>query len=338
MAWRQWILLAVLLTAGFTFISGAERLLAVDGRSQVEVGRVQPTRIDAVTRAALDQLTADATLTYYVSPAEQMPSDLKRMEQRVSEVLEALSTASDGRLNWRIVHPGEDAEAERFAIDRRIAPFRWRSIQGDRWSELEVWSSLEIALGARTPVVLDGLTAEQLPVLQRLIAAHLELLERPSAPRVAICAPQDDYGRLAEHLTGRGCSIEALESLNESAAWESADVLVWFEPRDVDAALLARVEAFRQRGGSLLVGDSSRRAGLSTDPADPQLKLTRSGFEAAELWPAFGLQALDEPLFDQRCEARVIGDGTPLLLPFLIRCIAPNQNFREFSSSILTTG
>jgi hypothetical protein len=331
MGLRGWMLLAALWLAGFAAISGAERWLDLRPGARLELSRVQPTRVDPVTLAALNQLSSDATLTYYVSPAADMPSDLKRMEQRVSEVLEALAAASRGRVTWRVVNPDAGSATGRFAIDRRIAPFRWRAVRGDRWSELEVWSSLEIALGARTPVVLDGLTPEQLPALQRLITAHLELLESPSAPRVALCAPPEDYAELAAHLTKRGCEVLVLDALGERTDWESADTLIWFEPRAIDDALLARVEAFRQRGGALLIGDSARRAGLSTDPQQPLLKLSASGFEPESVWPAFGLRALEEPLFDQRCEARPGPDGQPQALPFLVRCIAPNQDFRELS-------
>lgn len=328
---RGWILLAALWLAGFVAISGAERWLDLRPGARLEVGRVQPTRVDEVTQAALDQLGSDATLTYYVSPAADMPSDLKRMEQRVSEVLQALAEASGGRLTWRVVNPDAGQATGQFAIDRRIAPFRWRAVRGDRWSELEVWSSLEIALGARPPVVLDGLTPEQLPALQRLITAHLELIEQPSSPRVALCAPAEEYGALAAHLGKRGCQVLVLESLEDDVDWESADTLVWFEPRGVNDDVLARVEAMRQRGAAVLIGDSARRAGLSTDLAEPLLKLSSSGFAPDDLWPAFGLRALEEPLFDQRCEARPGPDGAPQALPFLIRCIAPNQDFRELS-------
>ena len=338
---RTGLALALALTLALGSWVTVEAVRAARGAAgaRVEVGRFRPTALTADERRRLSELPETAALTYYVSPRERMPSAMRQTEREVSDVLDAMAAASDGRLRWRHVDTGRsdtgagtdaDAERLRFAAQRGIAPMRVRSVTKDGWSEREVHSSLEIRLGARGTAVLNGIDRDTVPVLKALVLAHLDALLEPSSPRIALAAPSDGYGELERRLGLKGDTKRI--DLAEAGSLEDADFLVWVQPGAVDDAALARIEAFRERGGSIFLAASARSAQLGAIGEELALQLSPTDFPAERVLGRFGLRPLSSPLFDERCASQVIGDGEQTPLPFLVRCIAPNQDWRGFGA------
>ncbi len=341
---RSALWLALLLGLGIWCAIEASRAFA---GPRVELAENRQTELTSVDRQRLAELDRDVTLTYWVSSRERMPSSMRQVERGVLELLEALEqaaqqTASTARVSWRHADPESKEELQTFASQRGISPIRVRSVSKDGWSEREVYSSLELQLGATGRVVLDGIDRETLPALKGLILEHLGALESPPRPRFALAAPESGYEQLASYLGARGELLRV--DGNALAADLAADVLVWMEPGSPPEEALEALDQLRERGVGVLLAGSARRSTLGMTPdasgagRQAALRIEPSGFDADRVLARFGLRALESPLFDERCEAQML-EGQATRLPFLARCIGPNQDFRGFepapSGSIL---
>lgn len=310
----------------------AAALLAADGARGLalfaELGRGRPTKVSAEEARFLRSFPEDVTLTYYVSEPERMPSEMRPMARRAGEVLGALVEASEGRLELRILHPDGDAALERFAAARGAAPFQRRSVVADQFRETTVWSTLEIAAGARAPVLLRSLGPDQLPHLRALVLAHLECLLDPPEPVVAFDAPPGFDGLAA--MFEQVARVVRLDLDAGERPPADADLVVWIEPRNTNRELLLDLEAFREDGGSLWIAGSEYRAEVALDPGgQPALRLAPRGLDAAALWAPFGLRPLGRVVLDERAQRVTLADGD-YDLPFLVRSIGQNQDFRGF--------
>lgn len=341
---RSALWLALLLGLGTWCAIEASRAVAGPRFELAENRQTDLTTADRQRLAGLDQ---NVTLTYWVSSRERMPSSMRQVERSVLELLQALEQAAEqddsaAQVSWRHADPESKDELQTFASKRGISPMRVRSVSKDGWSEREVYSSLELQLGASGRVVLDGIDRDTLPALKGLILEHLSALENPPQPRFALAAPEAGYDQLASYLEARG-ELQRIEA-SALTADLTADVLVWMEPGSPSEEALDALDQLRERGVGVLLAGSARRSTLgmigdaSGSGREGALRIEPSDFDADRVLARFGLRALESPLFDERCEAQML-DGQATPLPFLARCIGPNQDFRGFepapSGSIL---
>ncbi len=328
---RRLLLLALDLALGAALVVTAAHVgELLPGGARVELGRTKLLRLSDATVARLDSLQDQVFVTYYVTARERMPSHLRRIESRVTDLLAAMKSAAPGRFDYQVVDPDEHPDLARFAARRKVAPLRARHVTRDAWSEQELWSTLSIASGPRKPALIDGIGPEHLPRLQALMVSHLDQLENPRAPVYALAAPPT-YRRFREMLVGRGEVLDVDLSAGAPIPPE-ADLLIWLDPGPVSLEQLRQLRAFLDDGRSLMLGGSSVRADLGTD-ADgaPLLLLEPSGFDADTLLGEFGLRPVAGLVQDGRSSPIVFADGTSAEAPFRIRCIAPNQDFHAAS-------
>jgi hypothetical protein len=298
------------------------------GSWRLELGRARQLLLDPQLEQRLSGLTDDLVFTYYVSPRSHMPSAMKRTERDVTDLLEAMQAANPDKVDVLIVDPETDPDQRGYASNRRITPFRVRDVAHDAWSERLVWSALTMACGARGEAVINGITPERLPRLQATVAEHLARIDAPRRPKLALAAPPG-FRELADALAEHGDVVEV--DLDGGAPFPAdADVLFWMRPTHVTP------ERLRELDRALLLGRSAVVAGsLYRLPADgiyhgPDgalgARLAPSGDALEALGSHFGLGFLPELPCDQFAEAQVQGDQQTLV-PFLVRCIAPNQSF-----------
>ncbi|MHC5210825.1 MAG: Gldg family protein [Planctomycetota bacterium] len=318
------LLLLLMTAAGAVMASRVTRVLP---GAAAELGRA---RLTTPTPELAERLATRADtlfITLYISGRDALPSSMRRLERDVTTLLQTLARASDGRLDFQVVDPEENEDLLRYATQRKIAPQRVRSVERDGFTERTVYCTLAIESGAHEPVLVEGLAPEHLPRLQALLLAHLDQMERPRRPVLALAAPPG-YEGLASDLAARGDLLRV--DLDGGAPLPpGADVLFWMEPRDVDAARVREVEVFLDAGRSLVVAGS--RQALSIGSAGPDgtraMSLPATGQTLAPLLSAFGLAEVPGLPCDRYAwpppEAR---DVDPL--PCVVRCIGPNQDFR----------
>ncbi|HEX5009921.1 MAG TPA: Gldg family protein, partial [Planctomycetota bacterium] len=328
------LLLLVLALFGVLDVLFATRIAGRDRDARLELGRHKLTQVSEATRARLAGLSDSVLLTLFVSPRDQMPSDLRRLEQDARDVLEALKAAGGGKVEYQIVDPTAEDALQRFASRRKVAPVRVRSVERDGWTEKTVWASLGITCGARPPVVLNGLRPEQLPLLQDLLVAQLDQLEHPRRPVIALAAPGQPHGEsfadVAAELALRADLLRV--DLDAGAPFpQQADVLVWLQPGPVEAARVHELDLFLQSGRSVIVAGSPRlgpfSAGVAAGAEAAAPRPVESGF--ATLLSGFGL-SLREGLLGDTMTASLKSGETDVPAPWLLRCIAPQQDFHSF--------
>ncbi len=294
--------------------------------ARLEVGRVRLGQLDDSTRSWLAQLDDQVFLTYYVSPREAMPSHLRRLERQVTDLLDAMKAASNGRLDYQIVDPTSDPELETYAARNKVAPVRVRHVTRDAYSEQEIWSTLTMAYGPGAPAVIPGLGNEHLPRLQALVVAQLQAMKAPREPVYAFAAPAGFEG-FAGWLAERG-DVRRVDLDAGDAVPESADILFWMDPQPVDAARLDELDALLDAGRTVVIAGSRRVGRFGDVDGLDSLLLGTTGYRGEALWGHYGLRTFDGLVFDERCQ--VFGDpGVPA--PHRINCIANNQDFHSLA-------
>ncbi len=318
-------LLGLQLVLGLGVVVFGVRVAAHYREARAELGRVKLSALAPETEAKLEGLQGECLITYYVSGRASMPSHLRRLEQSVTDVLQAFADASNGLLRYQIVDPEAQPELVRYTANQRVAPFRVRSVQRDSYSEETIWSTLTINYANYPQAVIHGVVADHVPRLQLLLREHLEQMEAPRRPRVALgSSAQDDFDELAASLE-RGTDVVRFDPATEPIP-AGVDLFFWLAPGPVDAGSVAGLTQFLERGGSALVAGSEVRASLAGTPADGQLRVESTGYDAEPLLAAFGLRPTRALVLDRRARTFPLGDRTVPIL-YEPTCIAPNQDF-----------
>ena len=302
------------------------------GGRVLELGRNPVTRIDEKTRDVLSALDGRLYLTYYVSGAEHMPSHMRRVEGDVTDLFSALEAEVPGKVAYQIVDPARVPELAGFSARRRIAPFRTRSVTRDAYDERTVWSSIALAYGPHE-VILDGIVPGRVPELQTVLVEHLQRLERPAAPVLALDAPRDaslgGFEELAQALSERGRLLRVDLAGGDPFPAE-ADVFFWMRPTEVTPRRLLELERFLAAGRCAVVAGSALRPAshaLESVEGQPGIRLVPAPEALTTVLARFGLTPIQELVGDER-SGNLLVDGEERPAPFRVRCIAPNQDFR----------
>lgn len=322
-------------------VAVAQVTLRVGERTgSIEIGRALRLAPDPALVAAIDAHSSPVLATLYVSEREALPTALRGLESELTELFGRLEDATEGRFGWTLVHPGADQDARTFATARGVAERRVRLVRRDGWSETSVFATVELTGANGRTVLLEGLVPDDLDQLQRRIEAHLELFERPTRPRIALCAPESGYGLVRAQLSQLGDLVEfsAFEASATADALATADLFVWLEPdaTQLAAGALERVESLLARGASVIVTAGAREerfeTGAGAPDTTPSVVTSRRPVDLAPLWSAFALEEIDALLFDELSVEVLVPDrDVPLRVPFAVRSIAPNQDFRRYA-------
>ncbi|MFT5287569.1 MAG: hypothetical protein ACI8TQ_003757, partial [Planctomycetota bacterium] len=336
---RNLIAVAACLFLGIGIVIYASRVASYYNGTRLELGRVKLSHVDEATAQRLRDLPNNVLATYYVSPRVEMPSHLRQLERQVTDLLEAFRVASEGSFDYQILDPHEtevpidgqvksNAEAK-YAARQGIAPFRVRSVKQDSWSEETIWSSLTMSYGAYSPAIINGLSREHLPRLAATILAHLDQMEAPERPTVALSAPPG-FSKLETELR-KLADVERFQFESGTSIPANSDLLFWVRPEVVDAAVLREVDRYLASGRSIVFAGSMQRVQSGARTPDDQFlpaafQAEPSDYDAAALLGHFGLRPTPGLICDERSYTYVEGD-VRTNIPFLIRCIAPNQRF-----------
>ncbi|HKE02397.1 MAG TPA: Gldg family protein [Planctomycetota bacterium] len=322
-------LVAALVLASATVIFAVR--LARHARARVELARAGLSRVDDATRKKLRSLPSPLLLTYYVSDRSRMPSQYREVERDVTDILESWRDASDGKVEFQIVDPDKHPDLAQSASRRGVARFRARTIELDGWSEQTIWSTLVIGTSVIRPPSIHGIGPDHIPRLQALLLEHLELMEHPRKPIVAIAAPAGFEGMADLRAKFAEKAEVVMSDFETSGALPmQADFLLWLDPSRADDAILRVLDGWLQTGRSVVIAGSARRGQAVIDGGVPALVLEDTRYPAQQLLSHYGLKPVHELVLDERCE-EVLHEGNKVPAPFRLRCIALDQNFRESS-------
>ncbi len=182
-------------------------------------------------KEVLGRLAVPVKVSFYISPAEKMPSMMKTFEQEVVDKLREFQIASGGKLSFQVHHVeavdalsvqdrklreqmtsqmGEEAanallgekkeekaeatEAEKLAeqlMDKGIQPFRLQSIEADQRSTVSVYSAIAISYKEKDEEVIPQVVPQNFGDLEYEIISRVFRLTRDDVPKVAVVTPKD---------------------------------------------------------------------------------------------------------------------------------------------------
>lgn len=324
----QWLLWLVLLLLGAAATASAVRVARHFRGARADLGKFKVTELDASTKARLGSLKDKVFLTYFASSRDQMPSHFRDLERQVTSLLESMQAEGGDRFGFQVVDPDSDPDLQRYASNKKIAPIRERTVSRDGYSEQVVWSGIVIQYGAYKPAIIPKIGPEHVPLLQSLLMAHLDQMERPRKPVIGLAAPrkqQYGYAELKGALAERGQVVEI--DLHSSGPVkplsEDLDLLLWMEPGKVDAAHVRELNTFLDRGRSAVVAASELWGEVLQGG---KFAVRRTEYDAEALLSDFGLHPVRGLALDGFCAEMQI-EGTKLAIPPLLSCIGYNQNW-----------
>ncbi len=314
------------LVLGCVVVGAAVELADHARGARLELGRVRLAALTPDTETFLAGLEDRVFLTYYVSPREEMPSHLRRLERDVTDLLDAMKAAAGGLLDYQVVDPTTDPELAAYAARRKVAPVRVRHVTRDAYSEQEIWSTLTMSYGPAPPAMIQGLTDEHLPRLQGLVVEQLRALVAPRAPVFAVAAGPGFEG-FTEWLGARG-EVRRVDLASDAPLPRDADVVFLLDPAPVDAARLDELDALLDAGRCVVVAGGRRTGRIADVDGLLSVIVERTPYRGDALWNHFGVRVFGGLVFDERCQ--VLGDPG-VAAPFRVTCIANNQDFHSMA-------
>ena len=229
------------------------------------------TVADASTKI-LSSLDTPVQVKVYITPRSKMPTQLKDLEQGITDKLEELRVASKGRLQYATVHlevanvlasdkPEEDDKDEDKAIEKRmldkgVEPFSVRAIGEDEVMNKLIYSSIGVGYRDNKEEIIPRVMPQNIQELEYRLVSTVYKLTREKAPVVALVAPKeavnidpqmramlmqmgqpipqsdDPYVYLEQFLRHEKYELKRADLTQDSPMPDEYDTLVVVNPRD----------------------------------------------------------------------------------------------------------
>lgn len=199
--------LSIVIGLLFNYLMVGETLLRFD-MTQDKVYTVSKA-----SKSILSAIDTPVQVKYYVSPRDEMPAGMTKLEQDVTDKLEELKLSSGGKLQYTAVHlqaanvlakpedlkkdgdkekdKDEGKKVEERMLDKGVEPFAVRVMeQGSTTSKL-VYSSIGIAYKDRKEEIIPQIVPQSLEELEYRLVSTCYKLTREKKPVVALVAPKE---------------------------------------------------------------------------------------------------------------------------------------------------
>ena len=164
--------------------------------------------ISDAAKNILADLTAPVQIQYYVSPKNDMPTLMNTIEQDITDKLDELRVASNGKVEFKVIHlsasnfidtqptlqqqevpENEDAALEARMKDKGIAPFSVQAMSDDQFTSMFVYSTIGIAYKDKKEELIPQIIPQRLPGIEYTLMNTIYKVAREKAPIVALVAP-----------------------------------------------------------------------------------------------------------------------------------------------------
>ena len=180
--------------------------------------------VSEASRRILTSLPSPAQVKVYITPRDKMPTGLTQLEQNITDKLEELRLASDGKLQFSTVHfevanvladekkdEKEDETDEGKAIEKRmldkgVEPFSVRAMSEDEVTNKLIYSSIGVGYKDKKEEIIPRIMPQSIDELEYRIVSTVYKLTREKAPVVALVAPKEavnidpQYRRMLEQM------------------------------------------------------------------------------------------------------------------------------------------
>lgn len=224
------------------------------------------------SKAILKSLSVPVRLNFYVTPKEEMPTQLQGLEQSVKDKLEELRVAAGGKLQYKVIHmqakkllQGDsvneekkkeaDKSQEKTLYEKGVEPFAVRTGDETESSTRLIYSSLGVAYKEKKEEIIPYVTLNNMSNLEYDIVSTVARVAREKKPVIAVVAPKEDrvippylrrfyeqqgmpkedaYGVIEPLLEREGYEVKRVAFDKKEGLPESYDALFIVNPRKMN--------------------------------------------------------------------------------------------------------
>ncbi len=238
--------------------------------------------VSQASKNILRELDAPAQVKLYITPREEMPTEMKDLEQDIKDKLEELSVASGGQLKYDTVYLNvenlvaaeqdiqmadeeeeektEEEIVEKRMLDKGVEPFNVRAMRQDEVTSKLVYASLGVGYKDKPEEIIPRVMPQIVPELEYRLVSTVYKLTREEPPVVALIAPKEAINidpQMRQMLMQMGQEIPQsddpyiyLEQILREQKYEVRRVELTKEsplPEDYDTLVVVNPRGFNER-------------------------------------------------------------------------------------------
>jgi ABC-type uncharacterized transport system involved in gliding motility auxiliary subunit len=315
------------LTAGAILMLGIaiflNRTIANLGAGRFDMTEDRVYTVSTGAKHILAQLKVPVQVRYYVTPQDEMPAGLKTLRQDVTDKLSELSIASRGKLQFKVVNPGETDEMQQALQTKGIRPFQVQSVERDAVAVKLVYSSISIGYKDEGEEVIPQVIPDNLGSLEYDLLSRVLKMVRDKEPVVAIYSakepidpqmasfymqagqplppPQDHFSQIPDYLRSSGYDIRPVELTKESDIPTETKTLLLFGVRELNDRQRWEIHQVLKRGGSVVVATQATTYDYNPGPRGGfQIDVRPQTLGINDLTSAYGVRIDDRLLMDEQ--------------------------------------
>lgn len=317
------------------------------GRFDWTEGRIHT--VSDATRRILAELKTPVQITYYVTPEEDMPTEIKTLERDVLDRLEELRLASHGMIVFKRVHmraanvlgsgPFEPEQAKSDPLEKRmlekgIEPFSVSALRQTGSVSNLIYSSLGVAYKDKPEEIIPRIVPDALGELEYALVSTIFRLTRDRQPVIAM-AGKEQFNLLRQVLEQEKYQVRPVSLPEQTPLPVDADVLLLLNPMHLDERQVWDLREALAAGQKTILAVQTSQWDYTMDQG--QIAINRmpveSGLEA--LLAGLGLTIEPRVLMDEQNIAirvarsqvdQLFGGGMDLKLPIQIVLTRDNLN------------
>ncbi|HOJ33610.1 MAG TPA: Gldg family protein [Candidatus Hydrogenedentes bacterium] len=168
--------------------------------------------VSQATRNILASLDAPVQVKVYITPKNEMPASMSKLEQDITDKLDELRVASGGKLQFSTVYlraanvvakaqdlgleekeekKDESKVIEERMLDKGVVPFQVQTMEADQVSNKLIYSSIGVGYRDKKEEIIPQIIPDNLNELEYRLMNIVFKLTREKAPVVALVAPRD---------------------------------------------------------------------------------------------------------------------------------------------------
>ena len=317
------------------------------GRFDWTEGKVHT--VSDASRRILSGLKVPVQITYYVTPAEDMPTEIRTLERDVMDRLEELRLASGGKVSFKRVHmraanvvnpdpfgaPQDKGDPlEKRMLEKGVEPFSVSAMRQTGSVSNLIYSSLGVAYKDKAEEIIPRIVPDSLGELEYMLVSTVYRQTLDRQPVVAMIGNQG-FDLLRQVLEHEKYQVRPVELTQDSPLPADADVILALGPANLDERQAWELRAALAAGKKAILAlqTSQWNYDLAGGSISVQRTPVRSGLE--DWLRDLGVTVEDKVLMDSQNTAiqvsrsqldRMFGGGMSLKLPIHIVLTKDNMN------------
>ncbi len=296
--------------------------------------------VSDATKTILSELKVPVHLTYYVTPEEDMPTEIKTLERDIMDRLEELRLASSGLITCKRVHlraanvldsPLEPEVNTMDPLEKRmlakgIEPFSVSAMRQTGSVSNLIYSSIGVAYKDKPEEIIPRIVPDSLSELEYALVSAVFRLTREKQPRIALAATED-FGLLHQVLVQEKYQVRPVSLQDQELLPVDTDIVLILNPMDLNERQLWDIREALAAGQKTILAVQSTQ--WDYNMAQGQITIHRlpvaTGLEP--LWKDLGISIEPKVLMDEQHTAvrvarsqvdQLFGTGMSLNLPMQI--------------------